>query len=194
MKSQKSPNLLCSLREEIATMSTMKCRMSHERVIRDQVSGLSVICRFPEGSYQRVGLCAPDLRAIRLGCSHTTARVKLDDAIKVLGMSEAMDKAYVSVLSRELRWLDNAIHLLDHRKGEAEKRLARIRDEVCGTSEREKKGEKVRKAEKEVGEMEQTHDEYVERLGHLRDKVISEIDKLLLEHTLRREAYRSEAI
>jgi predicted nucleic acid-binding Zn-ribbon protein len=98
------------------------------------------------------------------------------------------------VLSRELRWLDNAIHLLDHRKGEAEKRLARIRDEVCGTSEREKKGEKVRKAEKEVGEMEQTHDEYVERLGHLRDKVISEIDKLLLEHTLRREAYRSEAI
>jgi len=194
MKSQKRLNLLCSLREEIATLSIMKCRMSHERVIKDQASGLSVICRFPEGSYQRVGLCAPDLRATRLGCSHTTARVKLDDAIKVLGMSEVMDKAYVSVLSRELRWLDNAIHLLDHRKGEAEKRLARIRDEVCGTSEREENGEKVREAEKEVGKMEQRHDEYVKRLGQLRDKVVSEIDKLLFDDTLRREAEKSEAV
>lgn len=188
MELQKRLNPLCSLREEIATLCIVKCRMSHERVIRDQVSGLSVICRVPEGSYQRVGLCVPDLRARRLGCSHTTARVKLDDAIKVLGMSEAMDKAYVSVLSRELRWLDNAIHLLDHRKGEAEKRLARIRDEVCGASESEEKGEKVREAEKEVGEMEQRHDEYVEQLGQLRDKVVSEIDKLLFEDTLRRKA------
>lgn len=190
---QKRLNPLSSLREEIAILCVVKCRMSHERVIRDQASGLSITCRFPEGSYQRVGLCAPDLRATRLGCSHTTARIKLDDAIKLLEMSKVRDKVAVSSLSRELGWLDNSIHLLDHRKGEAEKRLARIRDEVCGAVESEEKWEKVREAEKEIGEMEQIHDEYVERLGQLRDKIVSEIDKLSFEDTLRKEAWKSEA-
>lgn len=179
MELQKCLNPLRSLREEIATLCIVKCRMSHERVVRDQASGLSVICRFPEGSYQRVGLFAPDLRATRLGCSHTTARIKLDGAVKALGMSYARNTPSISMLRSELAWLNNAIHLLDHRKGDAEKRLARIRDEATGASVCEYKRQKVREAEEEVGEMEQIHDEYVERLGRLRDRVVNELDKIL---------------
>ena len=67
MELQKRLDQLRSLRLEIATLCIVKCRLSHERVVRDSVSGLAVICRFPEGSYQRVGLCTPELRAKRLG-------------------------------------------------------------------------------------------------------------------------------
>ena len=106
-------------------------------------------------------------------------------------MSYARDMISISVLSSELVWLNNALHLLDHRKGEAEKRLARIRDEETGTSECKDEGERVRETENEVGEMEEIHDQYVERLGRLRDRVINEIDKLLVEDTLTKEVRKS---
>jgi len=179
MELQKHLSSLRFVRDEIATLCIVKCRMSHERVVRELASGLSVIRRFPEGSYQRVGLCTPELRAKRLGCSHTSARIKLDDAIDVLNISYGEEHDSISILSSELALLNNDIHLLDHRKGEAEKRLARMLDEVSRASESVDKGEKVREAENEVGEMEQIHDEYVEQLGRLRDRVVNEIDKLI---------------
>src|SRR5262245_30379302 len=119
MELQKRLNQLRSLREEIATLWIVKCRMSHERVVRNGESGLPVICRFPEGGYQRVGLCTPEIRAKRLGCSHTSARIKLDDAIRELATSYRRNNAASLQFSSELVWLNNAIHLLDHRKGEA---------------------------------------------------------------------------
>src|SRR5689334_8016751 len=131
----------------------------------------------PRAGGKRVGLCTPELRAKRLGCSHTSARIKLDDAIDVLRISYGEENDSISVLRSELAWLNNDIHLLDHRKGNAEKRLARMLDEVSRASESGDKGEKVREAENEVGEMEQIHDEYVEQLGRLRDRVVNEIDK-----------------
>jgi hypothetical protein len=194
MEQQKLLNLLRCLRVEIATLCIVKCRMSHERVVRDQSSGLPVACRFPEGSYHRVGLCTPALRARRLGCSHTSARIKLDDAIRVLALSDGGNHRTSTGLSCELAWLNNAIHLLDHRKGEAEKRLARILDEVNAAEASRHRCEKVREAEDDVCQMEQLHDEYVERLGRLRDRVIQEIDKLLVEDSPTREAREAEAV
>jgi hypothetical protein len=181
MELQKRHNQLRSLREEIATLCIVKCRMSHERVVRDGESGLPVICRFPEGSYQRVGLCTAEIRAKRLGCSHTSARIKLDDAIKKLATSYRGNNAASLLFSSELVWLNNAIHLLDHRKGEAEKSLARILDEAHRAGAQGDKGQNMRESENEIYEMEQLHDEYVERIGELRDRIVIEIDKLLAE-------------
>lgn len=169
---------LRSLREKIATLCIVKCRMAHERVVRDSATGLPVISRFPEGSHQRVGLCTPEIRATRLGCSHTSARIQLDDAINLLGRASGKP-AFNSPSSSELAWLNNAIHLLDHRKGEAEKRLAGILDEAHRGGEPGNKDEKVREVENEICEMEQLHDDYVERIGQLRERVILEIDRLL---------------
>lgn len=181
MDLQERLNKLGSLREDVATLCIVKCRMSHERVVTNCKSGLPVIRGFPTGSYQRVGLCAPDIRAKRLGCSHTSARIKLGDAIKELDTSYRGNNAASLLFSSELVWLDNAIHLLDHRKGEAEKSLARILDEAHQAGE---KREKVKEAESEIYEMEQLHDEYVERIGQLRDRVVIEIDKILNETPL----------
>lgn len=194
MERQKLLNLIRCLREEIATLCIVKCRMSHEQVVRDQWSGLPVACRFPEGSYQRVGLCTPALRALRLGCSHTSARIKLDDAIKVLALGDVENHRTSTGLSRELARLNNAIHLLDHRKGDAEKRLARMLDEVHAAKASTDRCEEVREVEDEVCRMEELHDGYVERVGRLRDRVIREMDRLLAEDSLLREASESEAV
>jgi hypothetical protein len=86
MKPQKSLDHVSSLREEIAALRVVKCRMSHERVVRTADSMLPVVCRFPEGSYQRVGLCSAEARGQRLGCSHSTARIKLKRGINELDM------------------------------------------------------------------------------------------------------------
>src|SRR3954468_5938039 len=120
MKPWERLDYLFSLRHQIAALGVVKCRMSHERVIRAADTMLPIICRFPAGSYQRIGLCNPEVRAVRLGCSHTMARVKLEKAINELGTGERDSTGLVTFLGHELNRLDNEIHLLDHRKGEAE--------------------------------------------------------------------------
>ena len=182
MKHLKRFGHLYSLREEIAALRIVKCHMSHERVIRADESMLPVICRFPGNSYQRIGLCSPEARAKRLGCSHTSARIKLEDAINEFNSSGEEGNVIGPRLSSELSWLNNQIHLLDHRKGEAEKTLARLLEETYRAGGC--KGKELMDAENEVQELERTHDEYVERIGRLRDRVVIEIDKLMAQSRL----------
>lgn len=117
---------LSSLREEIAALLVVKCHMSHERVVRAADSVLPVVCHFPEDNYQRIGLCSPEVRTQRLGCSHTMARIKLERAINELDLEAESTNETASDSSNELSFLDNEIHLLDHRKGEGETALAGI--------------------------------------------------------------------
>lgn len=169
---------LRSLRERIAALSVYKCRMDHERVVRADDSGLPVASRAGNGSYRRVGLCVPEQRAMRLGCSHTMARVLMVDTIRELE-SDGSRESVVRTLGEALTSLDNAIHLLDHQKGEAETMLAFAlgaahRDGAQGAGL-----EAVRKAESELQAMEDRHDDYVERIGRLRDSILHELDALI---------------
>ncbi|MFL6230124.1 MAG: hypothetical protein ACJ741_15235 [Pyrinomonadaceae bacterium] len=165
------------LREEIAALCVVKCQMSHERIRRAGESMLPVVCRVPEGSYQRVGLCSPEVRSQRLGCSHTTARIKLGDAIHELNAVDGESPGQDTSLSSELNWLDNQIHLLDHRKGEAEKALADMEAEMHRADSRAHREAELMNARKAILELERLHDVYVERLGVLRDRVVNELDR-----------------
>jgi hypothetical protein len=185
MESRKRLNYLSSLREEIVALRAVNCHMSHERIIRAAGSMLPVVGHLPEGNYQRVGLCSQKTRAQRLGCSHTMARIKLESAIDGLETGAEEDGGPVSLLRSELNWLNNEIHLLDHRKGEAEKTLARILEE-CGASDRAGQIERLTEAEEKVREMERLHDEYVDRMGILRDKVVTEMDRLIERYRVAR--------
>jgi hypothetical protein len=179
MKHLKCLDHLYSLREEIGALRLVKCHMAHERVIKADESMLPVISRSPENNYQRIGLCSPEVRAKRLGCSHTSARIKLADAIDELTSSGEEVTGLGQRLRGELGWLNNQIHLLDHRKGEAEKTLARMLEEAFRAGAGELKGEELMDAEYGVQELELAHDEYVERIGRLRDEILIEIDKLM---------------
>lgn len=171
-------NYLSSLREEIVGLRAVKCRMSHERIIRMDGSMLPVVGDLPEVNFQRVGLCSPETRAERLGCSHTMARIKLERAIDELETGAGEKSEPESFLRDDLNWLDNEIHLLDHRKGEAEKMLAVILGESNAGS-RTAQSETLRDAEANVRELERLHDEYVDRVGMLRDRVVTEMDGLI---------------
>jgi hypothetical protein len=179
VKHQHPLGYLYSLREEIAALSIVKCRMSHERVIRAGERMLPVICNFTESNYERVGLCRPEIRAKRLGCSHTSARIKLDEAINELNTRDEEGNRLSPLLSSELNWLNNEIHLLDHRKGEAEKTLAGTLEGAYRTGSWGRKDKDLIEAENRIQELERVHDEYVERIGQLRDRIIIEIDKLI---------------
>jgi hypothetical protein len=144
------------LRGEIAAMRIVKCRMQHEQFHPPT----------PDGKLRRIGLCDPQTREERLGCSHSTSRVKLREAIKALPPEMA------APLLEELTWLDNQIHLLDHRKGDAEaQKVGRelqpraVPDPTIQTLE----------------EMEREHDDYVEEIGRLRDTVLAHLDQALRE-------------
>lgn len=184
MRRQKLSDHLCSLREEIAALQIVKCHMSHERVITADESMLPVVCRIQENSYQRIGLCSPEVRAMRLGCSHTSARIKLEDAINELSANGGDGNRLGLRLSRELSWLNNQIHLLDHRKGDAEKALARKLEEAYGAGGLGCKGKELLDAENGVAELERVHDDYVEQIGRLRDRVVIEIDKVMEQISL----------
>lgn len=175
MKLDKPVDHLQSVLTEISALSVVKCRMSHERVRTE--GALPVVSRLFEGSYERFGLCSPELRAQRLGCSHTAARIKLQNAIDRLNIAGASGDG--ASLGDELNWLNNQIHLLDHRKGEAEQILARAAEQThrAGASERAPK--ELIEARNAVGELERVHDEYVELIGALRDKVAHELERLI---------------
>jgi hypothetical protein len=165
------------LREEIIALQVVKCHMSHERIISVAGSLLPVVGHLPEGNYQRVGLCSSETRTQRLGCSHTMARIKLESAIDELETGAGETSGPGSFLRSELNWLNNEIHLLDHRKGEAEKALALL--EAYSAIDRAGEVERLREAEAKVREMERLHDEYVDRIGILRDRVVIEMDRLI---------------
>ncbi len=184
MESRKRLNYVSSLREEIVALRAVKCHMSHERIIRAAGSMLPVVGRLPEGNYQRVGLCSPETRAQRLGCSHTMARIKLESAIDELKTGAEETSGLGSFLRSELNWLNNEIHLLDHRKGEAEKAIALM--ETYGASDRAGQVERLREAEEKVREMERLHDEYVDRMGSLRDRIVTEMDRMIERYRVAR--------
>lgn len=174
MKPEKTDHLY-SLREEIAALAIVKCRMSHERALNEPGSMLPIKSKLYLGKYERIGLCSHEVRAQRLGCSHTTARIRLADAVDELMRETDLAAGW----SEELRYLDNEIHLLDHRKGEAETVLAREQEESCRAVEPARLDAKVALAKREVHDLERLHDEFVGRIGALRDCVIAEIDRLI---------------
>ena len=186
MNDRKYLDYLSSLRGGLGDLCVVKCRMAHERVLIAPDSMLPVVCRFPEGSYKRVGLCSVETRAQRLGCSHTMARIKLRAAIDHLEPADDADRTGTSVLRDELNFLDNEIHLLDHRKGDAEKALARVLEEPPLGSHgghRAPARRKLRMAEQDIQDLERLHDQYVNRIGVLRDKVVAQMDRLIEDVT-----------
>jgi hypothetical protein len=172
---------LKALRTEIAALMAVKCRMFHERIIRAAGSNLPVVCRVPERSYQRIGLCDPETRARQLGCGHTMSRYRLEKAIAELD-PENVSAAEKTLLGSELNYLVNEIHLLDHKKGEAEKALAIALEEVYEEGgAASANDERLRFAENQITQIEQLHDEYVARIGALRDRVLAQIDNLIAQ-------------
>src|SRR3989337_863431 len=75
---------LRTLREQVASLRVIRCRMLHERVRVEDGAARRVSRGEPEPSLVRIGLCSPEVRARNLACGHTMARYVLLDAVQAL--------------------------------------------------------------------------------------------------------------
>lgn len=116
---------LLSLRECIAVLQVLPCRLAHEQVVlqdghalrRSQGMGF-------EPALVRTGLCPGPLRARQLSCAHTSARDVLMRAIETMGKESVLAEGDAERLKADLRRISDSIHETDWNKNASEARYA----------------------------------------------------------------------
>lgn len=168
----------CDLREWLAALEVVKCRMVHER-LRWQDGRLVRIDRGePESVLARLGLCPAEVREQRLACGHTMVRHHLQRALQTLHEGGVSSEEEHVQLHQELNAIDNHIHLLDHRKGAAEVRHAVLAEgQALGDPTSTDRATAVAKAAAEVRACEAEHDRHVERLVAWRERLLQLVDR-----------------
>jgi len=160
---------LRTLRDRIAPLQVTRCRMFHERVRMENGAVLRVFRGEPEPGVVRIGLCSPEVRARNLACGHTMARYLLLDAVQALHAAGMLPDDEQARLQRALESVSDAIHLLDHQKGHAERQLAL-------SSEAK---QPLPKEAAEVERLEEQHDAYAEQIRDLQREVLEHLDAAL---------------
>jgi hypothetical protein len=154
--------VLIALRARVAALRASPCGMAHESIPDGPDGDPMPNARSPSG-FARTGLCPDAERATNLGCSHTTARYVLRDAL--LQVPGDGNEAVLAALHD----LEQAISLLDHRRYDAESRSANARlAKVNGAG-----------GDREIAALVAEHRSCVRRAGELRDDVLRRIDDAL---------------
>lgn len=172
------PDTFERLREQVASLQVTRCRMVHERV-RIQEGAVLRASRGGRGpDLVRMGLCSPEVRGRNLACGHTMARYVLLDAARALHAAGGLPDAAHDPLLQALESVGNAIHLLDHQKGEAERRLALAfeRKGSCDCA-----AEEARATAAEIRRLEEQHDTYADQMRKLRGEVLVHLDAAIRE-------------
>lgn len=160
---------LQSLRDRIASLHVTRCRMFHERVRIENGAVLRVSRGKAEPALVRIGLCSPEARSRNLACGHTMARYVLLDAVHALHAAGKLPDDTRDTLLQALGSVSDAIHILDHRKGEAERRLA------LASEGKQQPSEGVA----EVELLEEQHDSHAEQIRELQRAVLEHLDAAL---------------
>lgn len=116
---------LLSLRERIASLQVLPCRLAHEQVVlqdglalrRSQGMGI-------EPALVRAGLCPGALRVRQLSCAHTSARNALMRAIETMGKESVLAEEDAERLKADLQRISDSIHETDWNKNASEARYA----------------------------------------------------------------------
>ena len=160
---------LHTLRDRIVSLQVTRCRMFHERVRIEIGAVLRVSRGEPEQAVVRIGLCSPEVRARNLAFGHTMARYLLLDAVQALHAAGMLPEDARARLQREVESVSDAIHLLDHQKGNAERHLALTTEAKQEPS----------LGAAEVRRLEGQHDAYAEQIRDLRRTVLEYLDAAL---------------
>lgn len=167
---------LAFLHSQVTGLRIVKCHMAHERVVRSPDTLQPKLSQLFPHSFERWGLCTPDVRAERLGCSHTMSRILLDRVI------DELESDIIEQFRDELNRVTNEIHLLDHKKGQAEARKAIAEMDTRNQCEGGELSEELLRATAEIKQLEQEHDGYVERVGAFRGRIIQELEKMMMKY------------
>jgi hypothetical protein len=154
--------VLIALRARVEALQASPCGMAHESIPTGPDGDPKRSARSPSG-FARTGLCSDAERAANLDCNHTMARYVLRDAL--LQLPGDGDDAVLAALHD----LEQEISLLDHRRYDAESRLANARLAKADIA-----GE-----EHDIAALVAEHRACVKRAGELRDDVLRRIDEAL---------------
>lgn len=179
---------LHALRNQVAALQVTRCRMVHERVRSENGSVLRVSRGEPEPTLVRIGLCSPEVRARNLACGHTMARYVLLDAIRALHAAGRLPSAIHDPLHQAVESVSNAIHLLDHQKGDAERKLALSSERKhlsCERSTEEEAAHATMLSAAEVKRLEEQHDACAEQIRELRVAVLGHLEAAIGDSSVR---------
>lgn len=108
------------LRRRLGALRVQACGMAHERVVTDASPS-----RSGEAAIRRPPLCAAPRRSGNLACTHSMARTTLGEALRLLAERDP-DGEHATDLAL-LATIDGGLGPLDHRRYDAETRLAEAR-------------------------------------------------------------------
>jgi hypothetical protein len=167
---------LIESREQLTPLKAIACRMAHERVLIDRRTQLPIAGMVPEIEFERVGLCDSAKRFKNPACSHTMARYPLENALNLLDKLGEYDE-----WRAELNNLNNTIHLLDHEKGELEKRSARIIKKIRETAQIEEDFliEKQTSINEQIAEIESRHSVCAEKIERLKNDILAAVNSAI---------------
>jgi len=155
---------LVAWRARVAALTAPACAMAHESIPLGSDGAPARNAASPSG-YARAGICPAAMRERHIGCSHTTARLVLRDALDALtGGDDAL-------LRDELRAVENSISLLDHRRYDAETRLAQA---LAGGGPAA-----VEAARRAIDALVTEHGAFAARAIAVRDAVLARLDAAL---------------
>ena len=175
MTADSSLNALLDLRERLAALRVVRCRMVHERVRLEDGMPQREDRGDAEPSMVRMGLCKSEVRGRNLACGHTMARYVLLDAVHALHAAGTLSESEHAHLFLAVEHVANDIHRLDHRKGAAEKYLALTLERKTLTPGGDGDDEATHAAA-EVRQIEWQHDVYAEQIRALQNVVLAHLE------------------
>ncbi len=168
---QNSSDKLRRLREEVASLQAVKCRMYHEKM--QLKNGLPVSAAVPAAVFERVGFCSPAIRAKRMACAHTTARYVLRDAIQELQRLDSRNESMYQHWCNELNTVEDTIHATDHQKGQVEKEYATLLSKTSATPTQ------LAQKQQLIEQLEQTHSQCVDEMEQVRQRILERLTDFL---------------
>ena len=164
--------MIDQIRKELENFEFIHCGMAHEKIQRES-DGISPLhdCAADHG-LKRVTYCNAQVRSRRMGCAHTTARIKfleILDKVPKTGLSSEKVEAWKQQVSD----LDFAIIQVDQRKSDSELQHAQKSIELCDSPTKQAEiSADLHKLNKVIDNQINEHGNYLNQLKSLRDEVL----------------------
>lgn len=171
MKKQLTNNMtLTEIKQNLNSFQLIQCGLSHEAVQLDSKTNLPIMTgAIDKQFYKRVALCNLKDRKQRLGCAHSSANDKFNKLIDRLPENDEVIKK----LKKEFNDVVLQIYMLDHKKGDLEKKYAELLV-LCDSSILTSSG-----IQKEFDSCKLTHKKYINQLSYIKSGIIERIDEMI---------------
>jgi hypothetical protein len=162
-------DLLSALRERVASLQVLPCRLAHERVLienglaKRRIQGAGM-----EQELVRVGLCPSAIRSRQLSCAHTRAHDVFEQAIRTAAQANLLHPEEAGQMRSAVRRIALAIYMTDSRKNQAEVRHALLLERQAA--------DEAAPVREELEELIRQHGVLAAELAVIRERLLERLD------------------